>query len=465
MKRILSLILICLILSASLAVFSAYAADNGFDIRDGVLVDYSGSSAEVTLPSSVRAVGARAFEGNKDIVSVTIPSSVDSIGDKAFYGCAKLKTVKGGANVSEAGVFAFCGTPFFEESTDEFLMLGKTLLWYNGDSIYITLPSSCLSIAPYAFYRYSDLKMIRSSSDIVSVGAGAFYDCGGLVSVDLPSSVTYIGAYAFDGTPFISSMGEYPVLGDGILLRYMGSDTQVEVPEGVRRIAPYAFRSSKLASVSLPPSVYSVDPYAFADCVGLKSIGFSDGLVMIGDCAFRGCKKLSSLTTPSSLGYIGQYAFSGDGLADVRLLGDDLTVSDNAFKDCKSMRYALLSSGVGALYDDAFAGCSSLEGISIPSSAAQVSSAALSGCDKAVVTCAEGSAANAALSSNKQNLIIGDADSDGELSVLDATAIQCYSAAVITYNGAQAAASDFDFNGTIDVIDAADVQLSIAEII
>ncbi|MBQ9472383.1 MAG: leucine-rich repeat protein [Ruminococcus sp.] len=464
MKRILSLILICLILSASFAVLSTTAADSGFDIRDGVLVSYSGNSAEVTIPSSVKAVGARAFEGNKDITSLTVPSSVDSIGDKAFYGCSKLKTVKGGANITDAGVFAFNGTPYFEESTDEFLMLGKTLLWYNGDSLYVTLPSSCLSIAPYAFYRYSDLKMIRCSSELVSVGAGAFYDCGGLVSVDLPSSVSYIGAYAFDGTPFISSMGEFAVIGDGILVRYMGAETRVQVPEGVRRIAPFAFRSSKLASVSIPSSVYSIDPYAFADCVGLKAVDFSDGQVIIGDCAFRGCKKLSSLTTPSSLSYIGQHAFSGAGLSDVRLLGTDLTVSDNAFKDCKSMRYALLSNGVTALYDGAFAGCSSIEGISIPSTASQVSTDALDGCDKVVVTCPVGSAAFSSLLSNEMNHIIGDADSDGELSVLDATAIQCYAAGIIAYNGAQAAASDFDFNGAIDIIDAADVQLSIAEI-
>ena len=120
MKRIISLILICFMLSASFAVFSATAADNGFDIRDGVLVSYSGNSADVTLPSSVKAVGARAFEGNKDITSLSIPSSVDSIGDKAFYGCSKLKTVKGGANITDSGVFAFNGTPYLKSQRTSF---------------------------------------------------------------------------------------------------------------------------------------------------------------------------------------------------------------------------------------------------------------------------------------------------------------------------------------------------------
>ena len=463
MKKLISMIAVCLILLTSFTLSCVNAADD-FEIENGVLLSYNGSAADVSLPSSVTAVGASAFAGNNTIVSVTIPSSVDSIGERAFYGCSSLKTVKGGSGVTEVGALAFNGTPYFSNSTDEFLMLGKTLLWYNGDLMYITLPSNCVSIAPYAFLRCATAKMIRSSSDIVSVGEGAFYECSQLTSVDLPDSVTYIGAYAFDGTPFISSMGDFPIIGDGILVRYMGTGTSVEIPDEVRRIASRAFRSSKLKSVVIPSSVFSIDSYAFADCAGLQSVGFSEGLVMIGDGAFRGCKSLKKLVTPGTLSYIGQYAFNVTALKNARILGSHLIISDNAFKNCYDMDFVLLSDGVGELRENAFAGCSGLSGISISSDTAQISASAFSGCDNVTVTCAQGSSADKALSSHEKNHVLGDADCDGELNILDATAIQCYTAELLKYNGAQAAASDYDFNGVIDVMDAAEVQLSLAEL-
>ena len=462
MKKIISLILLCFILLTSFSLLPALSADNGFDIENGVLTAYTGSASEVTVPSSVSVIGDRAFEDNADIVTVNLPSSVCSIGDRAFSGCTSLRQVKGGANVSEAGVYAFCDTPYFEDSTEEFLMLGKTLLWYNGDDPYITLPSDCLSIAPYAFLRCGTAKMIRSSSDIVSVGAGAFYECKKLTSVDLPASVTYIGAYAFEGTPFIGSLGEFPTLGDGILVAYNGSSAAVDVPDDVRRIGARAFRSSKLSSVSLPPSVYSVDPYAFADCTGLKSVDMSDGLVMIGDGAFSGCKSLEGLSTPSTLSYIGQFAFNSAAIEEARLLGNGLIISDNAFKSCTRLSCALLAKGVKAINDNAFSGCTGLEGISIPADASSVSSTALNGCKDAVVTCAQGSAADAALSSHEINHIIGDADLSGELNIIDVTAIQCNIAGLMVFDGAQTTASDYDFNGVIDILDASDVQLDLA---
>ncbi len=461
MKKFISLILICIMLTAAFP-FAVNAADSDFVVENGILLSYRGSYNEITLPSSVYAVADSAFEGNTTLTSVTIPSSVDEIGDRAFYGCKSLKSVKGGANVSLVGEFAFNGTPYYDNSEEEFLMLGKTLLWYNGDDMYITLPS-CSSIAPYAFLRCNTAKMVRASSGLISIGAGAFYDCASLESVDIPSTVSYIGAYAFDGTPFLSSLGEFPTLGDGILVKYNGNQTHVTVPDGVRRIGSHCFVSSKLISVDIPESVFSIDPYAFADCVGLNEINFSDGLVTIGDGAFRGSRSLSSVATPASLKYLGQYSFSGSGLNDVRLLGSDLTVSDNAFNNCKEISYALISNGVKALNSGAFSDCTSLSGISVPATS-DVSFDALSGCGSVTVTTPENSKASSALSDHTINTVIGDADPDGELNILDATCIQCFTADVLPLGGAQAAACDFDFNGVIDILDAADVQMTLAEL-
>jgi hypothetical protein len=57
---------------------SAQSAD--FEIKDGVLVKYNGSAAEVIVPEGVTSIESNAFSGNKTLVSITLPASLTSIG-------------------------------------------------------------------------------------------------------------------------------------------------------------------------------------------------------------------------------------------------------------------------------------------------------------------------------------------------------------------------------------------------
>ena len=464
-KRIVTVIL-TLVLLSSLYILPAHAA-GGFEISNGVLTRYSGSDTDVKIPDTVKAIGASAFEGNTKVRSVDLPACVTTVGDRAFYGCSSLSTVTGGANVSLTGEFSFRGTPYLESSKIKYLMLGRVLLWYNGASESVSLPTACEAIAPYAFLKCGYLTSVTAYDGLLSVGTGAFYGCNKLSSVNLPSSVSYVGGYAFDGTPYLSAQGAFPTVGDSVLIKYMGKDTQVVVPDGIRRISSRCFTSSKITSVTLPLSVYSVDPYAFADCTGLKEINMDEdsALVNIGDGSFSGCKSLSGLKTPASLKYIGQYAFNGDSaLRGVSLCGDDLSVSYNAFKDCSALDYVLLSDGVGSMYSDAFKGCTSLNGISIPSDTA-VSSGSLNGCSKVTVSCEKDSDASKTLTSHTINNLRGDVDEDELVTVMDATSIQCYIAHLTTYNGEEVALADLDFDAAITIMDAYQVLMIAAHLI
>lgn len=63
--------------------------------KDGtVLYEYFGNETEVTVPEGITHIMADAFLYNKDIVSVILPSTLKAIGDKAFYGCSSLATVE-----------------------------------------------------------------------------------------------------------------------------------------------------------------------------------------------------------------------------------------------------------------------------------------------------------------------------------------------------------------------------------
>ena len=262
MKKLSALFVVCTLLFSCLSTGAAAAASD-FEIEDGVLISYSGSSATVNVPEDVYMIAASAFENNTNIKNVTLPPSVRSIGDRAFYHCTALTSVTGDG-VTTVGKLAFNETPYFENSTAEFFTLGQCLLWYNGTSGTVTLPSGIVSVAPYAFLRCDYLTSFKANAGLVSIGEGAFYECGALAAVSLPDTTSYIGAYAFDGTAWLSKAGEYAVLGDGILVQYKGSASDVTIPDSVRRIGPRAFvANTKIQSLKTTSSVYS-RPFAAA---------------------------------------------------------------------------------------------------------------------------------------------------------------------------------------------------------
>ena len=457
MKKLCILTAVFLLLSSF--SFSAFAAGAEFEIKDGVLIRYNGSAADVTIPSQVAQIDACAFKGNTSVKSITLPKTVYEIGEQAFYGCTSLAAVNGGENVSIVGDLAFTGAPYLEKSTVKYLTLGHVLLWYNGTSRSVTIPTHCTAVASYAFMRCDYLTSFTAAEGLLSVGTGAFYCCSQLSSVELPRTVSEVGAYAFEGTPYLDSLGEFAAVGNHVLIKYNGSAADASVPDGITKIAPHAFTGSRLSSVTLPKSVYSIDSYAFADCVGLSEVVFNEGLKIIGNGAFRGCKALTSFVSPQSLEYIGQQAFRGSAISFAALKGEGLTVSYNAFKGCGSLKYVLMTSGVESIYDNAFDSCTGLEGISVPKEVSAISPLALTNCPRATVFCDENSKAQTALSAYKVSTVNGDADADGELTVVDSSLIQYYIADLIQLNGAQTAAADYNYDAVIDIRDAFWIQM------
>ena len=98
-----------------------------FVIEDGVLLEYNGISASITIPdgvtgigdyafsgcttlinlvipSGVTSIGEFAFEDCYNLVSITLPFTLTSIGNYAFYGCQSLASISISDNVSEAGI-------------------------------------------------------------------------------------------------------------------------------------------------------------------------------------------------------------------------------------------------------------------------------------------------------------------------------------------------------------------------
>ena len=131
---------------------------------------------------------------------------------------------------------------------------------------------------------------------------------------------------------------------DGVLEKYTGSDTVVEIPDSVTSIGSRAFVYCRtLTSVTIPNSVTSIGDWAFFECKKITSITIGDNVTSIGNNAFCSCKSLTNVTIPNSVTSIGA----------------------EAFKFCTSLTSVTISDSVTSIGNSAFDHCNSLTGITV----------------------------------------------------------------------------------------------------
>ena len=87
-----------------------------------------------------------------------------------------------------------------------------------------------------------------------------------------------------------------------MLVNYVGSNTEIVIPNNVTKIYGYAFYGcSSLTSVTIPNSVTSIGNYAFRGCSSLTSITIPNSVTSIGGYVFYGCSSLTSVTFNGTL--------------------------------------------------------------------------------------------------------------------------------------------------------------------
>ena len=203
--------------------------ENGYVIyTDGdekILVAYTGTETELTLPSDITKIYQYAFYHCSRLTSITIPDSVKSIGRSAFYGCDKLQ------DIYITDIAAWCNISGFDNLM-EYGASNKKLYINNELATSVTIPDGVTSIPSYAFRGCSGLTSITIPNSVTSIGSYAFYGCTGLTSITIPNSVTSIDPGTFSGC-------------------------------------------SGLTSITIPDSVTGIGTCAFDGCSGLTSINFN----------------------------------------------------------------------------------------------------------------------------------------------------------------------------------------------
>lgn len=206
----------------------------------------------IDFPERMTILGSYAFGGYADsssyvpgLVSVSLPSTLKRIGERAFYNAANLTTVTfapgivledGSSSVPAIGSYAFgrCtslktidlpATVLKNDKEKTITYSIGTYAFYMSKLESITIPNTVVSIGNYAFAQISTLKdfafaegtdgatlklgtnllsgagipAITLPAGIVTIPASTFLNCKSLTSITVPSTVTTIGASAFSG--------------------------------------------------------------------------------------------------------------------------------------------------------------------------------------------------------------------------------------------------------------------------
>lgn len=196
-------------------------------------------------------------------------------------------------------------------------------------------------------------------------------DFSGLV--DVPRGVRYVAPYAFSECRRV---------------------TRVRLPDGVETIGERAFSGcSQLRDVLIPGTVTNIGRMAFSDCLSLTDIRLPPGVRSVPEGVFSRCLRLVDVEIPHGVTSIGDSAFLGcESLPLVFLPSGVVRIGDMAFSGCRGLRLFVGTEGVEDVGTGAFSGCSRLRWVSLPVSVRRMGNSAFSDCGRLEVVAFAGNA-------------------------------------------------------------------------
>lgn len=153
---------------------------------------------------------------------------------------------------------------------------------------------------------------------------------------------------------------------DGVLLKYIGKEPDVVIPDEVTEIATNAiWRRNYAKNIVIPPSVKKLQPYALAECKSLEKLVIQADIQIIPEGLCNSCANLREVVLPEGITEIGKKAFHNCiSLKEIVLPKGITTIGETAFYNCP-LFHVTIPDSIKVIEDSAFRGAP-LQEIELP---------------------------------------------------------------------------------------------------
>ena len=410
---------------------------------------------KVNLPDSLLSIEG-AFSGCTNLTTVTGGKNVRYL-DSGFSACPKLKSFGSiGENLSVLEHNSFKGTAWYNSQKDGVVYFKNFAYCYKGTmpkNTQLTFKEGTKAIV--GGFIFGDLELTPREV--------ANFEPPVLTKVVIPKSCQYIGYYAFYGCESLKNI----TLNGGEL------------------VERDAFQNNGCETITLPSTMRVVDDESFTG-KNLKTVNLNDGLQYIGEGAFFSMGKIKNMTVPASVTYIGVQAIGyyppdpdnpfvlsevipnfviyGTSGTEAQTYADSNGIQFNSIASGTTVKgtaksylsaddtvtIQLVKSGV-AVYETTVKGNStdySISGVANGTYTMRVSKKSHADREYTVKVW------SADVTQNVEIFPIGDVNSDGDISVVDATLVQKYIVGLEKLTDLQKKSAEVNGDGEISVVDA-----------
>ena len=240
-----------------------------------------------------RAEDGNRYSGNELITSISVPEGVAHLSsgnldateeDGVFEFCSNLGNVRlpeSMRTISDA-CFSNCCSLRSLALPKSLRRIGDSCFKYCDSLVEIDIPSACQELGIGVFANCHSLKTVSLPHGLSELPTQLFYGCISLKSAKLPSSLKGIGNWAF---------------GECSSLSAVNFESLTEVAE----IGSYAFYSSSLTSVIIPPLVKTIEGRTFHGCQNLTNVELPPSVETIKCGAFHRCHPSLSISIPENV--------------------------------------------------------------------------------------------------------------------------------------------------------------------
>lgn len=255
-------------------ITEAEVYDGAKGIADGGLADHT-TLTTVNIPKSVIYINQDAFDNTPALASINVDeqNTAYSSSDGVLYNKDKTSLVKYGEGRTETAFSVPDGVQSIEVKAISNVFALES----------VTLPQSLRDIKDRAFSTNVKLTSVNFSEGLETIDFAAFMDCTALSSFSLPDTLTDIDSWAFKDTAYYNdeSNWENNVLKNNGWLLEVGdiSGSSYQIDDDVKGIASEAFfdcSAQDLKSLTLPAGLRYISSMALFGIYNVTDIYFPD---------------------------------------------------------------------------------------------------------------------------------------------------------------------------------------------